>query len=121
MREKVKLLEEKLYGFDIWDFFNFLYFHQLMVNDINFNNHFLLDPLIPFFFLLSLLFTFSTLYLNSSIPKGFSLASSDNSSSESSSPNEGGSIRNGPWVGATFGPTPKLNPSISSLSSCFCY
>jgi len=62
--------------------------------------------------------------LNSSIPSGFSLASSLKSSSDSSSPNEGGSILSGPWVGATLGPTPpKLNaslfPSPSLSSYCF--
>ena len=70
--------------------------------------HFLKVPLPPFFFLVSFLLLFSTLCLNSSMPKGFSLPSSLKSSSERSSPKEGGSILNGPCEGAMLGPTPPM-------------
>ena len=70
--------------------------------------HFFKVLLPPFFFLVSFFLLFSTLYLNSSMPKGFSLPSSLKSSSERSSPNEGGSILNGPCEGAMLGPTPPM-------------
>ncbi len=55
------------------------------------------------------------------MPKGFSLASSLKSSSDKSSPNEGGSILKGPWSAEIYGPPFKFTASKSSLSIYLVY
>jgi hypothetical protein len=69
---------------------------MILSDNIKVNSHFLSVVLPPFFFFVSFLLLFSTLCLNSSMPKGFSLPSSLKSSSDRSSPKEGGSILRGP-------------------------